>query len=238
MVKNLEINPVHDLSALGQTLQQRGRLQVSDFFTPETAEYLHRLLVENKNWNLAYNEGNQFYESSMSQLQTLPPLKKQQFMQSIYNRARTQFQYVFYQYYITQAIELNEQPGHPMHRMHEFMNSGDVLDFMRKLTGEQAIRKADSYASMYLPGHFLTTHDDRHDKHDRVAAYVFSMNKTWERNWGGHLAFFDDDGNISEAFIPSYNTLNIFLIPQLHSVQLVAPFAAANRTSYLGWFHR
>ena len=116
--------------------------------------------------------------------------------------------------------------------------AGEVLDFMRKLTGEAAIRKADSYASMYLPGHFLTTHDDRHDKHDRVAAYVFSMNKVWEKDWGGHLAFFDDNGNINDAFIPSFNTLNMFLIPQWHSVQLVTPFAAANRTSYLGWLHR
>jgi len=52
------------------------------------------------------------------------------------------------------------------------------------------------------------------------------------------LAFFDDNGNIKEAFIPSFNTLNIFLVPQMHSVQLVSPFAGANRCSYLGWFHR
>ena len=195
----LEINPKHDLASLNQSLQEKGRLQVPDFFTPETAEYLHKLLVENKHWYMAYNDGSNFYESSMEQLQALSPANRQKFMNGIYHRARTQFQYVFYQYYITQAIELNEQPGDPMHQMHEFMNSSDVLNFMRKLTGEAAIRKADSYASMYLPGHFLTTHDDRHDKHDRVAAYVFSMNKVWEKDWGGHLAFFDDNGNINDA---------------------------------------
>jgi Rps23 Pro-64 3,4-dihydroxylase Tpa1-like proline 4-hydroxylase len=71
-----------------------------------------------------------------------------------------------------------------------------------------------------------------------VAAYVFSMTKVWDKNWGGHLAFFDDAGNITDAFVPSFNTLNIFLVPQLHSVQLVSPFAGANRSSYLGWLHR
>jgi len=109
---------------------------------------------------------------------------------------------------------------------------------MRTLTGVKSIRKADSYATMYAPGHFLTEHDDRHEKHDRVAAYVISMTKNWDKNWGGHLAFFDDGGNIKEALIPSFNTLNIFLIPQMHSVQLVSPFAGENRTSYLGWLHR
>ena len=238
MAQQIEINPVHDLEVLNQTLHQNGRLQVSNFFTPDTAQYLYQLLVENKHWYMAYNEGNNFFESSMDQLNVLSPQQRQQFMGNIYARARTQFQYAFYQYYITQAIELNEQPGDPMHRMHEFMNSDETLTFMRQLTGEPAIRKADSYATTYLPGHFLTAHDDRHDKHDRVAAYVFSMTKNWEKNWGGHLAFFDDKGNVEEAFIPSFNTLNIFLIPKLHSVQLVAPFAGANRTSYLGWLHR
>ncbi len=234
----LKINPNHDPKALGRILQQEGRLQVSDFFTSDTADYLYKVHVENKDWYLAYNEGSNFYESSMQQMQTLTPQQLQQFMNSIYSRARNQFQYVYYQYYITQAIKLKEQPGHPMHQIHDFMNGEDVLNLMRILTGEKAIRKADSYASTYAPGHFLTAHDDRHDSHDRVAAYVFSMTKTWDKNWGGHLAFFDDAGNITEALIPSFNTLNIFLIPQIHSVQLVSPFAGGNRISYLGWLHR
>jgi len=238
MPAKIEINPSHDPEALNRTLQENGRLQVANFFTEETAEYLYKMLVENKHWYMAYNDGNNFYESSMAQLQAVAPQQRQKLMSSIYARAQKQFQYVFYQYYITQAIELNEQPGDPMHQVHEFMNSDVALGFMRKLTGENAISKADSYATMYLPGHFLTTHDDRHDTHDRVAAYVFSMTKNWDQNWGGNLAFFDDTGNIKEAFIPSFNTLNIFLIPQLHSVQFVSPFAGQNRTSYLGWLHR
>lgn len=238
MAEQIKINPVHDPEVLGRTLQQNRRLQVNDFFTPDTAEYLHKLLVENKNWYLAYNGDNNNYESSQDQLDALEPQQRQQFMNKIYARAQTRFQYVFNQYYITQAIELNEHPGNPLHQMHDFMNSDETLAFMRQLTGEPAISKADSYATKYMPGHFLTSHDDRHDKHDRVAAYVFSMTRNWEKNWGGHLAFFDDKGNIEEAFVPSFNTLNIFLIPQLHSVQLVSPFAGASRISYLGWLQR
>ena len=238
MTQQLTINPDLDPDALGKTLQENGRLQIPDFFTPETAEYLLKIHIENQDWNLAYNEGDNYYESPMQQIQAAPPQQKHQLMNNIYSRARTQFQYVFYQYYITQALELNEQPGHPMHDVHHFVNSDNFLDLMRTLTGEDAVRKSDSYASNYAPGHFLTAHDDRHDKHDRVAAYVVNLTKTWDKNWGGHLAFFDDAGNITEAFIPSFNTLNMFLIPQMHSVQLVSPFAGANRTSYLGWLHR
>ncbi len=238
MTQQLKINPDHDPEALGRTLQQVGRLQVSNFLTQDSADYLYKIHMENKDWYLAYNDGKNFYESSRQQIQAVTPQQQQQFMNNIYARARTQFQYVFYQYYITQAIKLKEQPGHPMHQFDEFMNGEEVLNLMRTLTGEKAIRKADSYASIYAPGHFLTAHDDRHDTHDRVAAYALSMTKTWDKNWGGHLAFFDDAGNITEALIPSFNTLNIFLVPQMHSVQLVSPFAGGNRTSYLGWLHR
>jgi len=238
MTQQLQINEGHDAEALGRTLQQESRLQVTNFFTPDTADYLHKIHTQNKDWYLAYNEGSNYFESSLEQLQALTPQHRQQFMNNIYARARTQFQYVFFQYYISQAIELKEQPGHPMHQIHEFMNSEEVLNLMRTLTGEDTVRKADSYASNYAPGHFLTAHDDRHDSHDRVAAYVFGMTKTWDKNWGGHLAFFDDAGNITDALIPSFNTLNIFLVPQLHSVQLVSSFAGANRSSYLGWLHR
>ena len=206
------INPTHNLEELGQVLQQKSRLQITDFFTADSANYLHQLLLDHQHWNLAYNDGNNFYESPAAEIETLEPKQRHQFMNNIFVRARTQFQYMFMQYYISQAIELNEQPGHPMHQFHEFINSDDVLGFMRILTGEPAVRKADTYASIYSPGHFLTAHDDRHDKDDRVAAFVFSMTKAWDKNWGGHLAFFDDDGNIEQAFMPTFNTLNIFLV--------------------------
>ena len=238
MSRKIELKINHNLDELSRILKKKGRLQLENFFTEETAKYLYKLLVENQHWYLAYNEGNNFYESSMEQLSALEPGQRQIFMNNVYSRATNKFQYVFKQYYITQALELNEQPGHPMHQMHEFMNSIETLDFMRKLTGESAISKADSYATQYMPGHFLTVHDDLHDKHDRVAAYVISMTKNWNKNWGGHLAFFDEVGNVEEAFIPSFNTLNIFLIPQSHAVQMVTPFAGENRTSYLGWLHR
>ena len=235
---DISINPDLDPNELKAAFLRKERLQVPDFFTPESADYLYQLLLDNSTWYLTYNEGQENYESSVAEFQALEPVQRQRFMGRIYQRASDQFQYVFNQYYISQAIELGEQPGHPMHQMQEFMNRDSTLSFMRTLTGQDDIRKADSYASWYAPGHFLTQHDDLHGTHDRVAALAFSMTRDWNPNWGGHLAFFDDAGNIEEAFLPSFNTLNIFLIPQKHAVQQVAPFATARRTSYLSWLHR
>lgn len=234
----ITINPDLNPKELNKTYQDKGRLQVHNFFTEDTAQYLLKLLVENKNWNLAYNNGNNFYESPISELEKLTTEQKQKFMKQVFAKASNNFQYVFLQYYISQAIKLKEELGHPLHQVDEFLNSDYYLDFMRELTADSSIQKADSYASLFDKEHFLTEHDDIHSKHDRVAACVFNLTKRWDRNWGGHLAFFDDKGNIEQAFIPTFNTLNILSIPQNHAVQQVTSFAGEKRYSLLSWLHR
>ena len=238
MDTELKLNPDIDASTYTSSLQQHGRVQVENILDESSADYLYQLLLDHQHWYLAYNEGKNYYESSMEQLQVLGPEQRQQFMNEIYARARTQFQYVFNQYYITQAIEKGEDSGHPMHRVHHFINSDEVIAFMRSLTGNDEVRKADSYATLYSPGQFLTRHDDSHYSHDRVAAYTIGMTKNWEADWGGYTAFFDDRGDITQAFKPAFNVLTVFLIPQPHAVQLVSPFAGNNRTSYIGWLQK
>ena len=48
-------------------------------------------------------------------------------------------------------------------------------------------------------------------------------------------AFHDADGHVSEAYAPTFNALNIFRVPQLHSVTQVASFAGGPRLSVTGW---
>ncbi|MEP4145904.1 MAG: 2OG-Fe(II) oxygenase family protein [Halioglobus sp.] len=235
---DLSIHTKHNPDTLAQTLRTKGRLQIPDFLTVNTSEYLHRLLRENTVWHLSYNEGQDNFESEESAFNSLSPAQRQKFLNNIYSRAKDNFQYLFKQYYISQAIKLGENTGHPMHQVNDWVNSAAFLNFMRSLTATPEIRESDSYASIYGPGHFLTMHDDRHASHDRVAAWVISMTPEWNENWGGYLAFYDEKGNVTEAFKPAFNTLNIFTVPQKHAVQLVTPFAGQPRTSYLGWLLR
>ena len=47
--------------------------------------------------------------------------------------------------------------------------------------------------------------------------------------------FHDSAGDIERALTPRFNSLNIFAVPQLHSVSVVAPFAGQTRMSVTGW---
>ncbi len=234
----MHISPDHDPATLHTAFAAHGRLQIPDFLDADGAAQLWQLLQDNRDWYLSYNEGSENYESDLSEFEALQPLQQQRFMGRLYARAKDQFQYLFHQYYITEVMRRGENPGHPLHAVETLVNSDDFLAFMRTLTGSDEVARADCCASAYGPGHFLTLHDDRHASHDRVAAYVISMTRDWDENWGGYLAFYDDDGNVEEAFRPSYNTLNIFTVPKNHAVQMVAPFAGHRRTSILGWLQR
>lgn len=228
----------HDPTVLGKTLQETGRLQVPDFFPADVADSLFDLISRNSTWYTAYNEGDNYFESPADDVAKLAPAQKQQFFRKIQMGANKGFQYFFNQYYMTEAIENGREQGHPLHQMHDFVNTDAFLDFMRTLTGVDAINRSDSFASMYLPGHFLTRHDDNHAKETRVAAYTISMTRNWNADWGGNLVFYGDDGNINGGWVPQFNTLNIFMVPQSHAVQLVAPYAGEPRYSFLGWLKR
>ncbi|MEZ5443764.1 MAG: 2OG-Fe(II) oxygenase family protein [Lysobacterales bacterium] len=234
----LELNPAVDLDLARQQFRAHRRVQVPNFLRPESAEALAQAHEQNRRWFLSYNEGANNVESDMADIQRLTPAQQAQFMQAIHHRAAKGFQYCFVQYYISENIKRGEDPGHPLHAVERFLNSAPFLDFMRALTDEPGIHTADALASIYGPGHFLTDHDDSHGSRQRVAAYVLQLTRQWDRNWGGHLAFFDEQGNITDAFLPSFNTLNVFRVPQPHAVQLVAPFAQGYRRSITGWVHR
>ena len=234
----ITINPNIDIEAAKHTYKECGRVQIPHFFTEDTARYLLEIIKQNKNWHFAYNDDKGFYECDYAQIQALPDDVNQRCLNEIYQRATNHFQYAFVQYYISQAIELGENSGHPLHAFESFVNSEDYLNLMREITGETAIRKADSYASMYDKGHFLTNHNDTHSKHDRVAACTFGFSENWNMNWGGHTVFFDEQGNVEQGFIPGFNTFTLFSIPQEHAVQMVTPFAGAKRYSLLSWLHR
>lgn len=237
-ILDIQISDAVDADSLATILQKDRRIQIRDFLHRDSAEALLKAIQSNQTWYLAYNENGRGVEIPLAEVQASPPQVRQQLFAQINATAANQFQYCFLQYAISDEINRGANPGHGLHAVHDFYNSEVWLDFMRKMTGVEEITHGDTLCSNYSAGHFLTVHDDKHERRDRVAAYVLSLTQDWQPDWGGHLAFLDDDGNIEQAFMPAFNTLNIFLVPQNHSVQQVATFAKGSRLSLTGWVYR
>ena len=126
-------------------------------------------------------------------------------------------------------------PGFFLNEVLIFLNSPEFLGLMRDVTGEESITFADAQATRFDAGHFLTCHNDEVEGKCRRVAYVLSLSPVWNSDWGGALQFFGKNGNVEEAYMPNYNSLNVFRVPTDHSVAVVAPFAGASRFSITGW---
>ena len=218
------INPALDASALARQFRRaRGRAQIRDFLDPEAAEWTYDQLANHTPWGLVYNIGNRVEELTYQQMIGLPPQQLGQLAAGVIERARTQYQFLYHIFPLTTEY-FNTASTLPILRFYEFLNSPATIDYFRVLTGRPDIKWAHAQATLYGPGHFLKSHSDLEPNNNRRAvAFVLNFTKLWERDWGGYLQFFNAEHDVELAWRPIFNALNIFTVPQDHSVSMVRP---------------
>ena len=238
MNTELSLNDALDVELIRETYSQYGRIHIPEVLKAESAAHLHEALKNEVPWQTHFNNGGKSYDLHDRQLEALSDDDRAQLMAQVTANASTQFQYLFRNYPISDAIEQHNNPEQPVHAFQDFVNSDPVLDFIRTITDMDAIRFADCQATLYESGHFLTLHNDDVDAAGRLVAYVFGFTPNWRPDYGGMLLFLDEDGHVEEGYMPDFNSLNLFTIPKRHCVSYVTPFAQGGRYSISGWFRR
>jgi SM-20-related protein len=220
---------------LKPVFQRCQRIHIPAFLSRVDAERLHAHLRDELQWAWVFNRGESAYDLNEVAQGALAPEQRQQIQQAIHAGARQGFQYSYDACRVPDDAAVRAADSRLLCRFGDFLNSSPFLDFARALTGAWNISFADAQATRYGAGHFLTTHNDAVAGKNRVAAYVFSLTEEWLPDWGGQLQFIDTDGHIAEAYVPRFNALNVFSVPQLHCVSAVAPFVSRFRYSITGW---
>ena len=230
------MNPSLDAKALVKSFKADGKLHIPDFLEAGCAESFFQSLRGRDDWALIVNQDVNSFDLDRKAQAALSDEQRRALDQAVYAGARYGFQYRY------EAIRVpdDEQDRRkldddPLARFASFLSSPPVVGFLRAVTGKKGIDFADAQATAYGPGHFLTAHDDEVVGKQRHAAYVFNLTPVWRVDWGGLLLFHGADGHVTRGFTPSFNALNLFAVPQPHSVSLVAPFAANRRYSVTGW---
>ena len=136
---------------------------------------------------------------------------------------------------LSNAGEAYPDAAHYLSAVTGFLNSQSFLELARHITGNRAIAFADAEATRYRPGHFRSRRDDANAP-GRAAAYALNLTSRWRPDWGGALLFSDRPGHFSGGYLPAFNALSIFSVPQEHLVGPVSPFADADRYAIAGWF--
>lgn len=231
------LRPGHDVAALRQAFADGGgRVQIVDFLRHDSALALFRTLSESDAWRLAVNRGEQVTDHPLAEVEAWSEERQAAFDAEVLEAGRDAFQFRYETIRLPEYGPGWEQGAPPLLQAFvDFMSSDEVTGLLRDTTGLADIAFADGHASRYRSGHFLTAHDDSNVDMGRRAAYVLNLTPQWRPDWGGALLFYDERGNVARGFTPSFNTLNLFRVPQPHSVAWVTPLAGAARYAVTGW---
>jgi Rps23 Pro-64 3,4-dihydroxylase Tpa1-like proline 4-hydroxylase len=237
-IMTLALSPHVDGAKFAPIFQRFGRLHIPDVFGRAEAEAIHIALRDHAPYSQVFNAGAKIYDLSPQMAADLDPQTRRELDQAIFDGARDGFQFRFDSWRLSDPLEAGQRAGGPvtpLEAVWDFLNSEAFLGFARRMTGEPRIAFCDAQATRYRGGDLLTAHDDISEGKNRLFAYVLNFTPTWKADWGGLLAFLDADGHVSEAYTPAFNALNIFKVPQMHTVTQVTDFAGAPRLSITGW---
>ena len=232
----LRLNPALDRVALAREFAARGRLQIRDVLEPASADATRKVLSDATPWGLAWQAGA-----------TAPPqlirseqlsLMSQAEIAAILERAAADpvYGFAYHSYPLVTAYLERWNPASAQDRLLEELNGQEMLQLIRDVSGIAEIVKMDGQATLYAPGHFLPPHNDEESLRGRRVAYVLNLTLgDWRPQWGGYLNFFDEAWDIEQAFRPRFNCLNLFQVPQWHSVGEVSATAPIARYAITGW---
>ena len=92
----------------------------------------------------------------------------------------------------------------------------------------------ESHFAIYDKGDFYEKHlDSFRGEKNRVVTTVFYLNKDWDKENGGELLIYDENGTPIETVIPNENTLVVFLSDKFPHEVLPS---MSKRHSIAGWF--
>lgn len=231
------LNPDLDIPALAEEFQANGRIQIENALRPEVARVLRRCLGEKVPWELAFRDRSGSRKLYTNELAAMSPAQMDALGNEIYAIARKNFQFVYNSYMMVPAYKEKRNPELPLHRVLEQINKPAWMDPMRQILNRPDAKSTYAQATRYIAGHFLRHHDDSdyQDGEGRLAAYVINLSLNWQADWGGLLQFFDDQGRVTETFMPRFNTISMFKVPAPHCVSPVAPFCDQGRYAITGW---
>jgi SM-20-related protein len=229
--------PKIDYSPWKERLLAQGRVQIPDILDDAYAEQFHAVLAAETEWALLYRDGSEAKRLEYGEYAQLNEAQRTQFIERASLAARGRYAYVYEGYSMIDRYFDAAREGHLLHHLVDVFHDERVLDFIRDLTNDPAIARVRIQATRYLPAHFLRRHDDTgYGDQNRRFAFVINLSRHWEADWGGLLHFVDAADRVVDVYVPRFNSLSLFKVPQMHYVSQVAPWAEEPRYAFTGWF--
>jgi len=238
MSDRLSVNDRIDWDDVSRRFAATQRVQIPCFLSEAAADRLRGALVGRGDWRHVISAGAKVFEIARGDLDQMPAEAKAELERALHAEAMRGFRFRYDLIRTPDELPPIADGEDPLIGFARLMNDPATIARFRTLAPGLDIDFADAQATRYNKGDFLTRHDDDVAGKGRELAYVLSLTPDWLPEWGGLLLFNGPDGGIVETFVPSFNTLNLFTVPQPHSVSYVAPYAGAARISVTGWLRK
>ena len=225
----------HDVAAFTRDYHMHGHVHIPRLLVEDDAVALHQWLRQQREWRQVLTTSSGYAELDRSTRAALGADQAKALDDAVYAQARTGFQYRYETLRVPDSAADRIADENPVAQFAQWLSVGEGRDFLRAITGADDIEFADAQATAYSPGDFLTGHDDQIAGKARRSAYVFGLTPTWRLEWGGLLLFHGADGHVQRGLMPMMNSLNLFAVPQMHSVSEVTRAAAYRRYAVTGW---
>jgi Rps23 Pro-64 3,4-dihydroxylase Tpa1-like proline 4-hydroxylase len=234
-VTHYELNPNLDLDALAKEYASERRVRIHRLLADEGAAELFDHLRTREDWWHLINSPDGIIELDRPSRAAMAPEARAELEEQVHAGAVTGFQYRYEGLRVPSREEEEQAGENPLTDFARLMSSEPMLAMLRKVTGCTELSFTDGQATAYGPGDFLTGHDDDVPGKNRLAAYVYGLTPRWRLEWGGILLFHGDREASVSGHVPRFNTLDLFAVPQRHSVSIVTPSATERRYSVTGW---
>ncbi len=235
-VTTYSLNPELDLPKLAEEYRANGRVRIHRVLEYDGVAELYHHLNEREDWWHLINMPDGIIELDRATRAAMTDEEKAELEAKVQEGARTGFQYRYEGLRVPEdEVELAAAGPDPLSAFAELMSSEPMLALLRTVTGATELAFTDGQATAYGPGDFLTGHDDDVAGKNRLAAYVFGMTPKWRPEYGGLLLFHSDDDSCVSGQVPRFNTLDLFAVPQRHSVSMVTAAAPHRRFAVTGW---
>ena len=230
------LNKNLDLDALKQAFSEKNRITIRNVLDTEVAEKVLASLKSDIPWQLAYMEKGVTSLFSAEKLANMSAEQLNTIYQKIAKLGADHFQFCYHHYSVSNKnFEYCAEDAY-INTFKAFLESDDYFNFSRAVTGFDEIKNIEIQTARYTANNYLMMHNDSANS-DRRVAYVLNLSKNWHVDWGGLLHFIDENGQVTETFVPTFNSLTFFSVPAWHKVSYVMPFVTESRYSVTGWLN-
>jgi Rps23 Pro-64 3,4-dihydroxylase Tpa1-like proline 4-hydroxylase len=225
-IKNEDIESFKD-----KYINNSKKLKIPNFLESHFAEELFKHAFLEKNWNMASGiDKNKYEKQNIPQFDKINNLQIKNVSAAF---GKDQFSYIFYR-----SMNNSKNMSYFEFTLRKTLNSPEFINTLNEITGLELTQLTTLFMSKYKTGNFLSPHSDRGNGR---LAFVINLTKFWKPQYGGNLHFMNDDRTeILDTFVPEFNNLVIFYVPEgdgvPHFVSHIAPNVKHNRFAITGWF--